>query len=73
MTLGPAHSATCVGGTPAFNHVERAAWRRSKGRLASGEAYSTLVKAAARAARPGVRSNHHGLTRIARHATVPAW
>src|SRR5664280_1837254 len=49
-TLCPAHSATWVGGTPALSQVDTAAWRRSYGRLASGEAYSASVKAAARAA-----------------------
>ena len=38
--LGP--SATWVGGTPAFSQGEAAAWRRSYGRLASGEARSGI-------------------------------
>lgn len=48
-TLCPAHSATCVDGTPVASHVDTDAWRKSYGRLASGESYSSTVNAALRA------------------------
>ena len=49
--LCPAHSATWGAGAPALSHVDTAAWRRSYGRRASGDAVSAGVRAVFRAAR----------------------
>lgn len=54
-TLLPAQSATYLAGTPALNHVDRQACRRSYGRLANGEAYSSVLSASLRAR--GLRSS----------------
>jgi hypothetical protein len=45
----PARSATSVAGTPALSHNDTAAWRRSYGRPASGEATCSGVSARVRA------------------------